>query len=509
MEQSVSRMKYYSSLIPEFQRIAEWVMENISLLIGESIDITRSLLVFQEKAIRKRLWDIDDSEHIAHRYILLGYLEVLSAEIGRRKYCLNAEEAKYYEHSFENVEIEDRGWFIHQENMQSSLICAEAFKKKRFDYYRSIGVHHKLPRKAEKYFVFAPNDLREDYYRKRKPKSTEFENDFPYLGMLKPIVHKRKSESPLVNITNYITWQKYLDIKDQYPDDPTRKTKKDEIEAGELKNLVSILEKSINMEKKGPTIDTIIRDMVSEYPSWYHEPERSVEESVLNLRDHFDDLVQNATENRNQNVPLVEIGQKNDIYIYIPTDQLIKGHDFFYDFQSFNGDELDGDLETIGVEQEGRFLKLRYCFESNIKTTGSTVVVIGKKPCEKGTYVIIVKGIEILQAENVIRLNAFDQPKPLIQISKAAATGKKLPGKITIPPNNDITNGFLQIIEIKDRAFLSGTFEMVDKSAILHLVLPNEKIITVDHQEDGYLVLENSKIDTIIDLRLVLYELSR
>ena len=50
---------------------------------------------------------------------------------------------------------------------------------------------------------------------------------------------------------------------------------------------------------------------------------------------------------------------------------------------------------------------------------------------------------------------------------------------------------------------------MVDKSAILHLVLPNEKIITVDHQEDGYLVLENSKIDTIIDLRLVLYELSR
>ena len=95
---------------------------------------------------------------------------------------------------------------------------------------------------------------------------------------------------------------------------------------------------------------------------------------------------------------------------------------------------------------------------------------------------------------------------PIMQPALAADKIDDLPRELEFK-HELIIKGILQIIEFSGTLELSGSFVVTNPDSILTLLLPNREIINVTEREGNTLTFENHKLNEMIDLRKIGYEL--
>jgi hypothetical protein len=517
-------------------------------------DITDALLAFQGRQ-EERKWDKRDNKHgkDIQRCFLIGYLEVFLVNL--RQTGDKSHPIGQLEYGFGKVGHKDQDWFYLSFGFDYSLENAERYKQYR-DEPDDEPYYYNLHNDGDRWYVYALYNLYEKFYSKKstpKPKLNEyiylfiqysakkalyqresaflnvvessvgiecvseedwqkkdldfpFEAEFPVVDVMGIIKCLGKNLSHHASLINYISWQYYLHFNRLVP--PPGKDVKDtyySVDRDMINKVDPIFTDCIPMaEEKKSIYETFLEADPDYFPSWYTEPERSLKVSIKSTMDRLEKLIEDPNVfDTITDIPKVTVGKQNDILVWLPINQLLKYAPVIFHIQDKNGNEIKGSIEKLKSDDE-RFKKLCYKFADDFFLKSNAVAAIDSKPCEDGTYVIILKGVSI-KTKRLSWKKRFQNAEPFTEDLKAAASKEDDELVFVVEDNDHIERGKIKIDE--DTGNLSGYFKMKPPYQKITLLLPSKQIVNVKDRNEELIEFKDSILKEPIDLRKIRYEL--
>lgn len=463
--------------------LAEWVSEH------KRQDIQLPLYVYQER-MDGHSWGTDkDGMHLLY---LQGWLEVVAHKIARYK---TDPQTIQYEYRFEEVEMENRNWFVKDMSFLHSLNNAREYQRYRDDRQRRRKRHNSNMGK-DKWEVFSYQSVHRYYYLSWERRESVFE-EFPFIGLMHAIRFGQKRESHHKSLANYLSWQIYLFFKEFSSPHG----------GGEPKIILDqdISEIETMKRKKQSVFDKI--QEVQKLPKWYSEKKRSLDQSIDNTKGRLETLKETPEVfDPTKDIPMVVIESENSFKIYLPVTQLIDWLDYYFHIQSDSGEQIIGEIEELSVDEN--YETLKYTLPEKYRFKENAVAAIDSQPCEDGTYVIVVSGIEMVSGtlstdKKLISLTSeeLSNAKPIVPRRKAAATTEEPSISLSFQ-NEDIMQGELWIDTESNSLY--GIFILVDPKKTLFLILP-DNYFPVSEKEDGAITFKDYPLENLIHLEEIDY----